>query len=277
MKWNEDFVTQAAGQQKIVSGFNIFGYEDARAVMNAAERANAPVLLMINRDARQALAVQHWGVLLESLAAEASVPVGIHLDHSDNPNSIVEAINCGFTSVMYDGSKQPFWDNLLTTRQLAELAHAKGVLLEAELGTVPYDDLGETHIALTDAREAARMSVESQADWLAVSVGNVHRLVDRTVDIRFDVLEKIQEQCALPLVIHGSSGIAPADLSRMRQTRVGKMNFGTVLRKTFGEALREQFTVHPHEFDRLKLFEEPIARVEQQAYEVISMLWSGQE
>ena len=81
MKWEQNYVAQAAQQKRIIPGFNIFGYEDAQAVIRAAERAVCPVLLMINRDARTAMAVEHWSALLNALAESSSVPVGIHLDH----------------------------------------------------------------------------------------------------------------------------------------------------------------------------------------------------
>ena len=80
MKWEQNYVAQAAQQKRIIPGFNIFGYEDAQAVIRAAERAVCPVLLMINRDARTAMAVEHWSALLNALAESSSVPVGIHLD-----------------------------------------------------------------------------------------------------------------------------------------------------------------------------------------------------
>lgn len=103
MKWEQNYVAQAAQQKRIIPGFNIFGYEDAQAVIRAAERAVCPVLLMINRDARTAMAVEHWSALLNALAESSSVPVGIHLDHCTETDILIRAIDSGFTSVMFDG------------------------------------------------------------------------------------------------------------------------------------------------------------------------------
>lgn len=275
MRWERDHVTEAAASRCIAAGFNVFGYEDAQAVIRAAEKEDAPVLLMINRDARCTMAVEHWGALLCSLAEKASVPVGVHLDHCSEPEMIERAIGCGFTSVMYDGSKRPLAENLEVTQRMAHRAHERGVFLEAELGAVPYSDLGETEIELTDPAEAVRMQQQTEADWLAVSVGNIHRLATHKVPLQFPVLERIEQSCTLPLVIHGASGIREQDILRAREIRVGKMNFGTVLRKTLGLGLRTEMELHPEEFDRLKLFEEPVAKVERQARKIIAMLWKG--
>lgn len=272
MRWDRDYVKEAADSGKVIPGFNIFGYEDALAVTHAAEKAGCPVLLMVNRGAGDAMDVECWGKLLSSIAQRAAVPIGVHLDHCSDTDTIRRAVDSGFSSVMYDGSKFSFEKNREITQQMAEYAHARGALLEAELGQVPYSDLGETDILYTSPEEAAGMSSETEADWLAVSVGNVHRLADRTAPIDFSVLHQIQKACRLPLVIHGSSGICSADIKRMKNKRIGKMNFGTVLRKAFSDALRKELREHPEEFDRLKLFAYPAVRVEQEAYQIISML-----
>lgn len=277
MRWAQDYVARASARQHIVAGFNVFGYEDAQAVIRAAERVGAPVLLMVNRDASRVMAVEHWGALLGSLANAAAVPVGVHLDHCSDTNTILRAIGSGFTSVMYDGSKRPIAENLEITWEIVRQAHARQVLVEAELGTVPYSDLGETEICLTDPEEARRMQRETGVDWLAVSVGNIHRLETQKVPIRFPVLRSIERTCTLPLVVHGASGILEQDVLRLKKTRVGKMNFGTALRKAFGYTLREQMEQHQAEFDRLRLFDEPTAQVEEQAYQMIDMLWQEEQ
>ena len=272
MKWEKDFVKEASEGKQIIAGFNVFGYEDAGAVVRAAERANVPVLLMVNRDARRDLAIEHWGALLNSMAAAAKVPVGAHLDHCNEEDMIRRAINCGFTSVMFDGSKMPFVENLRLTKMLAKEAHAKGVFIEGELGNVPYSDLGKTDVRMTDPAEARMLQEETELDWLAVAVGNIHRLVDRKVPIHFDVLHSIQEQCSLPLVIHGSSGIYDEDMQKLKLEKIGKMNLGTSLRKIFGDTLRAEMNDRPEEFDRQKLMKRSVENVEEAAYKILMSL-----
>lgn len=277
MRWKQDYVVQAAQEHRIVAGFNVFGYEDAQAVIRAAERVGAPVLLMINRDARKSMAVTHWAALLGSLADQAAIPVGIHLDHCTETDVIAQAIDSDFTSVMFDGSKLPLQENLRMTQHIAQLAHKNHVFLEAELGTVPYSDMGETEIQLTAPEEARQMQEQTWVDWLAVSVGNIHRLAKSKVPIQFPVLQRIEQACQLPLVIHGASGIKEQDVICLKATQVGKMNFGTVLRKAFGAGLRREMEEHPDEFDRLRLFRRPVEQVEEQAYHIINMLWQEEK
>ena len=274
MKWEQDFVGMAAQREHIIAGFNIFGYEDAQAVIRAAEREGAPVLLMVNRDARRVMEIEHWAALLCSLAERATVPVGVHLDHCTETDMIERAIDCGFTSVMYDGSEQPLSENIRETERLVYLAHSKKVFVEAELGTVPYSDLGQTEVRMT-APEEARAMQRTGVDWLAVSIGNIHRLPVQKAVLRFDVLGQIEQVCGLPLVIHGASGIPKADIQRLRAQKIGKINFGTVLRQAFGNSLREQMACHPLEFDRLRLFQKPVEDTELQAHRIISLLWKG--
>ncbi len=121
------------------------------------------------------------------------------------------------------------------------------------------------------------MQEQTQVDWLAVSVGNIHRLATRKVSIQFPVLQQIEDSCQLPLVIHGASGVKDEEISQLKKTRVGKMNFGTVLRKTFGDCLRSEMREKPDEFDRLRLFRDPVAQVEEQAFHIIHMLWQEEK
>lgn len=269
MKWDENFVAEAAKKEQIIAGFNVFGHEDASACIKAAERAKVPVMLMLNRDARRDLAIEHWGALLSSMALPATVPVGVHLDHCSDVENVKRAMDSGFSSVMYDGSKFPLEENIKNTAMVAEIAHKKGIFVEGELGAVPYDDMGDGKIQFTSPQEAVAMEKETGLDWLAVSVGNIHRLVGRTAPINFEVLAEVQNACTLPLVIHGSSGITPEDMQRLKKERVGKMNLGTNLRKKFGDTLRQEFADRPEEFDRQKLMQKSIVAVEEAAYEIL--------
>lgn len=272
MRWDQDYVSHAGKQDHIIAGFDIFGYEDAQAVVRAAERAQSPVLLMINRDARRDLKLVHWSALLHSLANEATVPVGIHLDHCSDLEMIRYAIDIGFTSVMYDGSKLPLEENIRNTIQVCEWAHKANVQVEAELGTVPYDELGETESRFTYPKEVELFCQQTSADWLAVSVGNVHRLLGRKVDVDFHVLQEIEAVCSVPFVIHGASGLQDQNFAPLRHSRVGKINVGTALRRAFGETLRQEVMDNPKTYDRQLLFQKPVACVEETAYEIITDL-----
>jgi fructose-bisphosphate aldolase, class II len=272
MKTINERVYHAKETGSIVPGFNVFGYEDALAVVRAAERADSPVLLMVNRDARSVMDIRHWGALLESIARRAAVPVGVHLDHSTDAGAILQAMESGFTSVMYDGSHLPIEKNIANSRGIVQLAQQMGVAVEGEVGRVPYEDMEDQEAFLTLPEEARQLYEESGINWLAVSIGNIHRLTDRKVEIDFEQLAAIESVCAAPLVIHGASGISQHDIQRLKETRVAKMNIGTVLRQTFGESLRREFRAMPTAFDRLTLFKNPVKKVEEKAYELITSL-----
>lgn len=272
MRWDKDYVKEAADLNRIIVGFNVFGHEDAGAMIRAAERLGVPVILMVNRDARRILDIECWGALLGSMAERAAVPVAVHLDHCSDPENIRRALASGYTSVMFDGSKMPFEENLRITAELTKEAHAQGIFVEGELGNVPYSDFEQMEVRLTSPEEARIMQEQTELDWLAVSVGNIHRLVGRKVPIQFDVLHNIQAQCSLPLVIHGASGLYDADIQKLKGEHVGKMNLGTSLRKVFGDTLRREMEANPEEFDRQKLMKQSIQNVEEATYKILKDL-----
>ncbi len=265
-------IEKAAQGENIIIGFNVFGYEDALELVRAAEEAEQSILLMINRDASGVMAIEHWGALLSSIAGASSIPIGVHLDHCSDKDLIFKAMDSGFTSVMYDGSKLPLEDNIKNTREIVQRANEKGIKVEGEVGCVPYSDKGETEIQLTLPEEAKRLQEESGLHMLAVSVGNVHRLTDKKVNINFSLLKEIEALCNVPLVIHGASGIEPEDLQRLKKTKVGKINLGTAIRQEFGQGLREEILSNPEEFDRLKLMVNPRERIYKKALELINLL-----
>lgn len=274
MKVNEinRMIDQASSQNMIVPGFNIFGHEEALAVVKAAERAASPVLLMVNRDARQAMAIKHWGALFSSIAKSAKVPVGVHLDHCTDFDLIQEAIECGFTSVMYDGSKLPLEENIKNCSLVVQYAASRRVAVEGEVGSVPYDDLGEKLGDFTTPEEANRIVEESGLDWLAISVGNIHRLTDRKATIDFQALKAIENATKVPLVIHGASGIGEDDIAQLKKSKVAKVNIGTVLRQVFGQSLRREVLAFPEVFDRITLLKNPMKIYGERAYELICQL-----
>lgn len=252
-----DEICKSAYSDEVVIGFNVFGYEDALEIVRAAEVNQRPVLLMTNRDACKVMEIEHWGALLSSIAGKAKVPVGVHLDHCSDIELIYRAIESNYTSVMYDGSKLPIQENIRNTRKIVEFAHNKGVFVEAEIGSVPYSDLGDTEILLSDPVEVSQLEKDTDVDILAISIGNIHRLINSNSKIDFNLLDRIEQTSEIPLVIHGGSGISEEDLLELVKHRIGKINMGTVIRTTFGNALRKEILNNPKEFDRLKLFANP--------------------
>lgn len=262
-------VSEAAGEQDVVVGFNVFGYEDACTMVRAAERMGRPILLMVNRAAAEQVPVEYWGMMLTYLAEQAAVPVGVHLDHCSDYGLIVRAMRSGFSSVMYDGSMLPLEENIKRTNEIVKIAAELQITVEGEVGSVPYFDRQEDYKNVyTDTEEARRYAEETGVDWIAIAVGQIHRLQAKKAVIQFDRLEKIQEAVEKPLVIHGCSGIPTADIRRLCSCRVGKMNFGTSVKMAFAEALRKDLENY-REYDYIKMFGPPMEAVRRETERIL--------
>jgi fructose-bisphosphate aldolase class II len=256
-----------------VAGFNVFRWEDARAVVDAAEETGAPVILAASLDFTRFMPVELIAAMFRTLAESATIPVCAHLDHAYEVDAVLRAIDAGFTSVMYDGSPLPLANNIAGTRRVVAYARAAGCSVEGEIGSVPYAE-GRDHIRseLTDPASAKRLASESDLDALAVSVGNVHRLKQPGATIDFARLAAIEAEVRVPLVIHGTSGIFEADLARLARTRVAKFNIGTVLRQSFGKGLRATLARRPECFDRLEIMGDVIPVMTAEAVRMIRLL-----
>ena len=249
-----------------VPAFNVFGHEDALGTVRAAERLGAPVILATNRET-----VEHYGLrgivaMLGTLAEDASVPVCVHLDHCHDVVVAKRAVDAGYDSVMYDGSQLPLDDNVAATAEVVAHAHAAGVDVEGEIGSVAYDagdNRGREHVRheLTEPDVARAFAERSGVDAVAVSIGNVHRLRAPTGRIDFDRLGAIAAVVDRPLVVHGASGIPDEQLARLAATPVAKLNVGTALRRAFAGALRASLAARPDEIDRLTLLADTIPAV----------------
>lgn len=257
---------------KTVAGFNVFGYEDAISVIKGAERVGCPVILMTNKNAVEFMPIEALGKLLGVLAENAKVDVCVHLDHSTSFANIQRAIDSGFTSVMFDGSQLPLEENIESTKKVVEMAHEKGVSVEAEIGAVGYSDPTiKFKSAYTDPDEAVRFVKETGIDAVAVAIGTVHRMEYQGAKIDFDLLSKIKNVVSVPIVIHGASGVEDKDIKKMCEYGVGKINIGTALRMTFGKTLREEMEKKPDVFDRIELFKEPMHAVEEKTIEKLKL------
>jgi fructose-bisphosphate aldolase class II len=256
-----------------VGCFNVFGYEDARAVVDAAEARDASVILAVNLDMTEFMPLHHITGMLRPLAESAQVPVCVHLDHNYEIDTVKKAIDCGFSSVMYDGSQKPIADNIAGIQEVVDHAHKLGVSVEAEVGSVPYAK-GRDHIksALTNVVEALAMVEQGQPDALAISIGNIHRIEDSYVDIDFDNFDALEQAVKIPLVIHGTSGIKPEDIRKLARRSVCKFNIGTCLRQRFGSALRRTLSSDEKLFDRLTIMQKVMPELSDEASQMIELL-----
>ncbi len=242
-------LTEAARGRTAVAGFTAYNLETVQAIRAAAEATGAPVILQAG-----ASGFRHGGWALAHLAlaaaADSSARIGVHLDHSRDLEEIRACLDLGYTSVMVDGSHLPFRENVELTREAAELAHAAGAWVEGELGALAGDEDRSTDArsgAFTDPREAARFVEETGVDALAVAVGNVHGFTSTPVRLDFDRLAEIHASCPVPLVLHGASGLPPADREAALDRGVAKVNVNTELRQAFLAAVEEALPDDGHD------------------------------
>ncbi len=254
-----------------VGGLVTLGWEDMRAYVAAAEAEDCPVILQAGPGCREHTPLPVLGKMFRHLAEGAGVPVVAHLDHGYTFEDCKIALDSGFTSLMFDGSRKPLAQNIDETAQIAEMAHAAGISCEGEIGFVGYDN-GEAS-AGTDPAEASQFAKETGVDAMAISVGNVHLQQDQSGGLDEERIAAIQALTGVPLVIHGGSGV-PADQRRRlgQTTNVCKFNIGTELRMAFGAAMRAAVNSDPDRFDRVSILKETHDPVVAAARTVLSAL-----
>ena len=267
----KDVLTPCLTDGTAVAGLVVLGWEDALSYTRAAEAENRPLILQAGPGCRAHTPLPILGAMFRHLAETATVPVVTHLDHGESLTVCAEAIDLGFTSVMFDGSALPLPENIARTAEIAQIAHAAGISIEAELGHVGYPDRPSHG---TDPAEVAQFLHETRIDALAISIGNSHLMTTRDAAIDLARLHAIQTAApSLPLVLHGGSGLAPALRRQLaHDTTVAKFNIGTELRQAFGTALRATLADHPDRFDRIQILRETIDPVTKAARQIIANL-----
>ena len=221
--------------------FNVITLEHAEAIVDGAEAAGRPVILQISQNAVKF----HRGNVFPitaaaaALAGAATVPVSLHLDHVEDEDLLQQAAAAGFSSVMFDASKLPYADNVRATARAAAWAHREGLWLEAELGEIGGKDGAHAPGVRTNPAEAAQYVQETGVDGLAVAVGSSHAMTDRTASLDHPLIAALCEAVPVPLVLHGSSGVADDELGRAVAHGIVKINVGTILNVAFTRAVRQ--------------------------------------
>ena len=227
----KEILADAQARKYGVGFFNTFNMDMARAVIHAAEECNSPVIIG-TADALLKYGSFDWvmPVLLEQ-ARKAKVPVAVHLDHGYSFDVIMQALQAGCGSVMYDGTREACHeDNVKNSAQLARICHAMGVGLECELGSVGglSDETGNVdYTAYTDPNEAAKFIEQTGADFLAVSIGTQHGVYKAEPKLDLNRLAEIHAAVDVPLVLHGGSGLSDDDFRNTIAGGIRKVNVFT--------------------------------------------------
>ena len=251
-----------------VGGLVCLGWEDMRAYAHAAEAEGLPVILQAGPSCRAYTPLPVLGAMFRNLADSVSVPVVAHLDHGYTFDECKEALESGFTSLMFDGSRKPLEQNIKETAAIADMAHAAGISCEGEIGFVGYSE-GEDSQG-TDPQEAARFARETNVDAMAISVGNVHLQENREGGLDEARIAEIEAATEVPLVIHGGSGVPLDQRARLaRASSICKFNIGTELRMEFGASLRRVLADDPKRFDRVAILKDVEPALESAARRVL--------
>ncbi len=238
-------LTEARAQGYAVVAFNVHTFEMLQAVIEVAEEQRSPVILQTTVGTVKHLGAAYIAAMAKTAASQVNVPVALHLDHCQDVELIAKCIEAGYTSVMIDQSMHPFDVNVEVTKQVVALANRYGVNVEAELGKVAgvEDDISvDDHMAtLADPKECETFVRLTGVHTLAPAIGTAHGMYKGEPNIDFDRIEQIAQWVAVPLVLHGGSGIPQAQVSRSVALGMAKMNVATELKYAFSGALKDHF------------------------------------
>lgn len=219
-------------------------YDIVRAVCEAAEELRSPIILMAYTPNTEYYGIEYFSIVAKYFADRVSVPVAIHLDHSNSIDPILRAIRYGFTSVMIDYSKRELDENIAITCQVADIAHPLEISVEAEVGELLRSDGKGGYLEcknLASVENVKRFTSNVSVDMLAVGIGNAHGFYKGKPNIRTDLLRQIRNTTDVPLVLHGSTGIPEEIVRECIKIGIAKINFGTLIRtnyvKYFDEAI----------------------------------------
>lgn len=278
----KEILELAEAKRRAVGAFNTPNLESVMAVLSAARRTGQPVILMHAEIHEPLVPLQMIGPVMLALADRAAVPVCVHLDHGESLDYLRQAMELGFTSVMYDGSALPYEENCANTRIAVGLARRYGVSVEGEIGTLGrreiLEDQGTDEQAeagrYTDPALAGRFVRETGIDALACAFGTAHGLYARAPRLDFERLARIRDSAAVPLVMHGGSGVKPEDYARAIGCGVRKINYYTYMAKAGGEAVRQaKEAVFFHEFVTAGM--EAMSRDAEKAISIFSGMGAG--
>ncbi len=252
-----DLLQKADQGSYALGAFNCNNMEIVQSIVGAAEAENAPVIIQASQGAIKYAGLNFIIALARQAAEGTAVPVVLHLDHGTSYEQVMQCIRLGFTSVMYDGSSLPLEENIAQTRKVVEIARVFGVSVEAELGRLggTEDDISvsDRDALFTDPAEAEKFVAETDIDALAVAIGTAHGQYKGDPELDFDRLEEISRRISCPMVLHGSSGISDANISRAIDFGVRKINIDTNIREAFVGAMRDTLAENPDEIDPRKI------------------------
>jgi ketose-bisphosphate aldolase len=250
---------RASNSGYAVGAFNILDYNSTKAVVQAAEDLNAPVIIQTSTKT-----VIFWGCSaiiswVKELAGTSKVPIALHLDHCKDLQLIADCIDAGWSSVMIDASSKPFEENLAASKQVVEMARPKDVTVEAELGAIVgvEDDIHvkEQDAHLADPEQAIQFCAEVEPDCFAPAIGTAHGVYKGEPKIAYDLLEEVATRTAIPIALHGGTGLADDVFAKCISLGCAKVNISTQLKYEFIDGFVAYHNAHDTQYNPLKVIE----------------------
>lgn len=256
----EEMLQMAQRGGYAIGAFNVYNLEGVRAVVNAAEAEFSPAILQLHP-----ASLRHGGKPLVEMCLSAArstfIPMSVHLDHSESADDIQMAIEAGLLSIMADGSNMPYDENVAYTGGVSALVHSKGGTVEAELGRLSGTEdnltVAESLAKLTDPEQAVDFTQRTGIDALAICIGNVHGRYHSEPNLDFQRLADINVRLAIPLVLHGASGLPEEMVRRSIELGICKFNVNTEVRNAYLNTLKERLN-EPSSPDLLDLMQSAI-------------------
>lgn len=269
-----DIYANAIAGGYAVPHINHSDFGDLYAIAEAGQEAKTPIVAAGTLMTTDALGLDKIAAVAKLLARDMETPFILHLDHSPSHDACIQAIDCGYNSVMIDGSDKPLEENIAITKSVVDYGHARGVFVEAEVGHVARG--GETTSWDANVDEAVRLVQETGVDSLAVSIGNEHGFYKEPPKLNFGLLAQIHEALPdVPLVLHGGSGIPVDDVRHAIECGIRKVNVGTDVRCTYVAGLRDaiaEMGIERHTADIVAFARE---RAKEKIAGVIEMCWAN--
>ncbi len=243
----KELLFEAEAQNRAVGAFSVYSMETVKGVIAAAEQMDTPVILQIAESRFPYAPLELMAPMMVEAARKAQVKVAVHLDHGLHMETIRQALDYGFTSVMLDASKYPLPENIHMTQEVIRLAASYHAAVEAEIGCIGGNEgMGDVEISYTRPEEAERFVQETKVDALAVAIGNAHGNYREDPHLHFQILEEIHRRVQTPLVLHGGSGISFADFRKTMLRGMRKINIATANLNTLVSTSRETLSKNNH-------------------------------
>ena len=270
MKSLREYIDEAREKGVAIGHFNISNLEALRGIFNAAHDKGLPIIIGVSEGERDFVGVKQVAALVKSLRDEHQYPIFLNADHTYSFERVKEAVDAGFDSVIFDGTKLSLEENIRITKQCVEYAHRKDpdILIEGELGYIGasskiLDEIPDG-VVKTDPEEAKKFVVATGIDMLAPAVGNIHGMLQSGIDPALDIalIKKISSAVGIPLVLHGASGNSSADIKSAIASGVSVVHINTEIRVAYRDAVRDFLRENPGEVAPYKFLKPGVEAVQ---------------